>query len=500
MVDIQFPDLRSDRMSHAVSSIQRRAEKITDEDDLQRLLVPTEVLQRLNSSDSQLVLGRRGTGKTHMLRVFSYDCCKLQHLAYYCDCTRLGSGLAGMKVSPQSVAQKYFNSILSWLCESLWEDIEKLEAPERYREDSADREMLRLIEKSKLGDGENSYDYATLTKSVESLVSTLQSNRLYIIIDEWAQIPYDAQPYVAEYLKRSLNCIPSISLKILAVNYQCQFSLNADHSTIGLQRGADLPDVIELDHYFVILQRQESAINFFIKVLYRHLGVSLEWPISATDEEVKATVSRLFTQYDTLVEIIRAAEGNCRDFLCIFNRAYFDHFMQSTDTMAISKRHVMKAATSWFETEKLANVKAEPDVMDTIAYLINEVLKGYKSRSFLVEESKSDHPRLNRMLNERLLHKLPDTYSHPDRPGVRHYIYTIDYAAYARLRGTVNAINEKVFYGHDEDENDAVPMDDKRSIRRIIFDPDSEEIEGSQISLKNDYPDLPLWIAAKGQE
>jgi hypothetical protein len=183
--------------------------------------------------------------------------------------------------------------------------------------------------------------------------------------------------------------------------------------------------------------------------------------------------------------LVRAAEGNSRDFLCIFSRAYFDEFRQSSASNAISIPNVVKAAGSWFDSEKAGNVFAEKTARETLAHLVNHVLKGYKSRTFLVESSKAENPRLIRLLNERVLHKLNGTYSHPDRPGVRHDLFTVDYGAYARLRETVDAVREPVFWENDErsvlseeERSLLVPVDDKRSIRRITFDPDDLSVTG----------------------
>ncbi len=83
------------------------------------------------------------------------------------------------------------------------------------------------------------------------------------------------------------------------------------------------------------------------------------------------------------------------------------------------------------------------------------------------------------MLNERIVHRLNEVYSHPDRPGLRYEIFTLDHGAYVRFRGTVNEPKQNIFYftenigGLAADEKDSVvSFDDKRSIRRIVFDPD----------------------------
>jgi hypothetical protein len=334
--------------------------------------------------------------------------------------------------------------------------------------------------------GRSVFNYRQIADSLETVVRELRVPRLYVILDEWAQVPFDAQPFFAEYLKRGVLSVPHICAKILAVNYQCQFSVHYNGNRVGLERGADVPDAIDMDQYLVYDEKREFVTSFFAQLLYNHLGVNLGWNLSASPEEkTDCVVRQLFTQQKAFVELVRAAEGNCRDFLCIFSRAYFDEFRQSSSSYAISIPNVVRAASSWFDTEKAANVYAEKITRETLAYLINHVLKGYKSRTFLVESSKAENPRLVRLLNERVLHRLSGTYSHPDKPGVRHDLFTVDYGAYARLRGTKDEIQEQMFWEQEhldslsaEQRSLLVPVDDKRSIRRITFDPDDLSVTG----------------------
>ena len=65
--------LTSSVFRQAVSGLQKRAEKQTDWQKLEEVFVKTDLFDRVGSPDSQLVLGRRGTGKTHLLRVFHKD-------------------------------------------------------------------------------------------------------------------------------------------------------------------------------------------------------------------------------------------------------------------------------------------------------------------------------------------------------------------------------------------------------------------------------------------
>lgn len=97
----------------------------------------------------------------------------------------------------------------------------------------------------------------------------------------------------------------------------------------------------------------------------------------------------------------------------------------------------------------------------------------------MVEATKAQSPVLTRLLNERILHRLSGFYSHKDRPGERYELFNINYGAYVRFKGTVNEpylsvlpLTSDVSKLSEEEQRFLVPLDDKRSIRRIVFNPD----------------------------
>ncbi len=343
-----------------------------------------------------------------------------------------------------------------------------------------------LVAHIKPGDGElaSVFNYRQISDTLGVLLEDLEIERFYLVIDEWAQIPLVAQPYVAEFIKRSLLTVQTISVKILAVNYQCRFSDQIDGNAIGMQRGADFTDVIDIDQYFVFDENSSLVTEFFGQLLYNHLGAELGWDLALTKEQKNKTIRRLFTQEPAFAELVRAAEGNCRDFICIFAKAYLEGYRQAGLSKAISIPHIRAAAGSWYSNEKESNIRAEKEIRETISFLLDKVLKGYKSRTFLVESGREEHPRLNRLLNERILHRLNMKYSHPDRPGLRYELFSLDYGAYVAYRGTVNEPNQQILFSKEdirtlpEDEKQGiVPFDDRRSIRRIVFDPDKLTVE-----------------------
>jgi len=501
---VDSQDLNSDAFKHAVVSIQKRAEKITEWRRLAEIFVPLDARARVETSDAQLVLGRRGTGKTHLIRAFQGDAERHGQVVFYYDCTRLGSGYSGLKVSPQAAASKYFAALLNEIGTDLHNLSIDMERPRASIQHDVMRELVEsfvpLMSPGPAGAEQSLFNYAQIARTIEHVLTALDLSRLFVILDEWAQVPFDAQPHFAEFIKRSLAVIPRLSLKLIAVNYQCKFSTSVAGNVIGLQRGADIPDIVDLDGYLILSERGDVVTDFFSQVLYNHLGVELGWDLTANARHKRDTVEGLFTQRDTFVELVRAAEGNCRDLLCIFAKAYFDEFRGSTISKSVSKPNIVHAATEWFDSEKLASIKAERDVVDTLTYIMDTVLKDYKARTFMVETGRANHQRMIRLLNERVLHKLSGTYATKDRPGVRYELFTVDYGAFVRFRGTACQVDEEVFIENagteQSDGRSLVPVDDRRSIRRIIFDPEEVRIRDYSRSYRVTESDLPLWRAA----
>ena len=475
--------LNGPRFRRAVVSIQRRAEKELDWKRVADVFVRSDLLDRVQARATQLILGRRGTGKTHLIRVFHEEAVCQGDMAVYLDCTHLGSGYTGLKLAPRIIAQKYFIALLNDLGTELFDQAVRMELPEGERQQAIigrlSEGLMPQLRFPTLEDQGPDFNYRQIVDLFSQVVELFKARTLFIILDEWAQIPRDAQAYFAEYVKRAIACVPTVALKILAVNYQCAFSFHENDNLIGLERGADITDTIDLDRYLVYDEKSDFVKLFFAQLLYNHLGVELDWPLDiAPEEKRKWIVGKLFTQERAFIELVRAAEGNARDFLCIFSKAFFDEYRRASNSNSISIPNVVAAATTWFDQEKAANVLAEPEARETLLHIMEKVLKGYKSRTFLVESSKAEHPRLLRLLNERVLHRLNETYSHPDRPGVRYDIFTVDYGTYARFRDTVNQVEDHVFLDRDKrgqlnsaEQSLWVPVDDNRSIRRIVFDP-----------------------------
>ena len=80
-------------ISQAVAAIPQRSER---QQDLQKLVgsfVDVGILPQIRNVNNQIIFGRRGTGKTHILRVLADELSKgaLNDIALYVDARTLGS-------------------------------------------------------------------------------------------------------------------------------------------------------------------------------------------------------------------------------------------------------------------------------------------------------------------------------------------------------------------------------------------------------------------------
>jgi len=481
MTEWKKPEL-NDEFAKAVAAIRKRAEKQTDWGKLSDTYVHTDLAYRASTSDSQLVLGRRGTGKTHMFRALQEKLGSKGEVIYYIDCRTLGSGLVGLEEKPEQTATKYFRSLLNEIGTRMLDMAMRMEMPPSGIQQKVENTIYGLTTQMEPSHTEDSikptFNYRQITESLRAIIEDLRVGCLFIIMDEWAQIPTTVQPYVAEYIKRAIMTVPEVCIKLLALNYQFHLSKQSSEGIIGIQRGADIPDVLDFDSYLIYDENPDLVTGFFSEVLYNHLGVELLWDLVVTREEKAKRILDIFTQQNAFIELVRAAEGNCRDFLCIFTGAFWD-CRQQGNSKNISIPHIRNAASNWYDNEKYVNIRGETVLEKTLTFIMNNIIKGYKSRTFMVEASKAQSPVLIRLLNERILHKLSGFYSHKDRPGERYELFNVDYGAYVRFKGTVNEpyqlalpFTSEVPELPTDEQRFMVPLDDKRSIRRIVFDPD----------------------------
>jgi len=464
-------EIRSDAIQDAVKGIERRAEREADFRKLYDIYVDRGVLRSLTPNTNQIILGRRGVGKTHLLHYYQDHVLTRPKpvLFQLHDCRKLGSGLASVSESPVSIAINMFTEFLNNVASAAFDSLDTIEggAPE-----DAGLAVLAFQDTiSRPGRAGSLLDFTNLGNTLDRFRAACEKESLILALDEWVSIPLQAQPYFAEYLKRTFFTNPCICCKIGTVTYQTRMSAQTKHGTIGLESGADVFSDINLDNYFVWEEDQPGVQDFFAQALYNHLAEGVGWDLDIDPSRKQAqVVSTFFTQENIFIELCRAAEGNCRDFLNVFRLAYQD-FYRDHNANRIGIRNLNTAAEAWYQQDKLRNLGEESNLEEFLNHLIQNVIRKRKSKTFMVSYRDISHPLLARLFSARLLHPLRTTWTHPDRPGEPYHLVTIDYGCYRALRNTRAEPSQLVFFSTgSEEHDDLVPLDDRRSIRRIALE------------------------------
>lgn len=506
----------------SVSRILQRSERQDDFAKIVDSFVDTGIIEQVDNSNNQIIYGRRGTGKTHVLKYLEQKVLDTPNaITLYIDCRSLGSSsqftdpdkpmaircLSLFKDLLQLLNQRFLEELtsnvqdqdvvnkgLDYLSQLQNAVIEpKKEFVEMTMESTADQQMSRgakfTMEPSKIGielEGKNSrsakvdrtYSVTTenkvffpeITTIIKDFLNHLDKSCL-LLIDEWASLPFDIQPYLAELLKRGIIPISRITVKIASLEYRSNFYVHTENTSTGLEIGSDIAANIDIDDYYVYDKNPKEISSFFAEVLHKHMEIDLEKDYLSQKFSVgdgRSLVAALFYSDEIFSELVRASEGVIRDLINVFTKAFFETKKQKS--AKVDKNVITSVAQQWYEQDKERNLTDE--LKEILGRIIRDVIGEKKARSFLVPRNLESNRYIQQLFDFRILHVIKRGYADKDNPGERYNIYTLDYGTYVDLLKTKNKpVEEFLFTDLDEKEDVAliVPFDDKRSIRRIIL-------------------------------
>ncbi len=508
-------------LAKAVAGIPQRSEKQSDTQKLVEAFVDPGILPQVDNINSQIIYGRRGTGKTHVLRVLQSSLKTHGNICVlYVDARTFGSTSQFADVNVPLPARctslwrdllgEVYNGLLDFVVHQEGPDVDSaLEhlnlfeegflSPLRVikQESATDKQTSKVSSKSG-ADAKLSLTTSALTASVSgeraqevesastysfeysdkvifsSICSPITkilaffNAQLFILLDEWSTLPLDVQPYFAEFIKRSFLPLANVAFKIGTLEYRSDFGANTPNGLIGFEIGADISAFLDIDDYYVYDRNPEGITNAFASILVRHLSNDLPQGYLAQlgIETGEKLASKLFTERKVFQELVRASEGVVRDLINIFSKAYF--VAHRKDREKIERDAVLEAARQWFEQDKERNLSDE--LRAVLRRITDEVIGSRKARSFLLPKELDRHATIQQLFDLRVLDLVQRGYADKDKPGVRYNIYSLDYGTYVDLMNT----SKKPEVGFQEaeqiDEKEyLVPFDDKRSIRRIIL-------------------------------
>ncbi len=505
--------------------LTRRAEAVAPATLVETFVDVGAMFTRLSSADHQILYGRRGTGKTHALQYLAAQAKARGEIAVYIDLQTLGSS-GGVYADPHldvpEAGTRLLVDTLSAIHEELLDAaLDTLSEPavdsclpilEKLADDITDVEIRgeeerRFQTATQVSDGSHTgisaaassrgpsfelsatadrtaahsdehelivrgrprhrVHFGTLSSTLRKLVKALPHKRLWLLLDEWSNVPTHLQPYLADLLRRSLFPVHGVSVKIAAIEQRSTFRLDdTAGSYVGIEVGADAAADVDLDDFMVFGSDEESASRFFGQLLIRHLtAISAGTDRQRNYSSAEAFIRSAFTQEPAFRELVRAAEGVPRDAINIIQLA-----ATKANDRHISLDHVRSAARTWYLRDKEKAVESKPEARALLHWIIDRVIAHRRARAFLLQQH-TDDLLIRWLYDARVLHLVKRGISATDRPGVRFDAYALDYGCYVDLLVTQRA-PKGLLPTDDPTRFVDIPPDDYRSIRSAILELD----------------------------
>jgi Cdc6-like AAA superfamily ATPase len=315
--------IASDELASVVSKFIDQADDVPDE-RLVASYVGRGIEGKLDNENAQVVYGRRGTGKTHLLKVYAREIARSgsSRAAIYVDLKRTtDSELVADLARPDDVPAHMIH-ILS----SLRNQLEREIGSHRGRDGAADAlaQLDALIGQVKMRDlsvtagdstkkvadeaaelnvtasanprisaklgsggteeqqshvktsgrGVDYVNFTQLSSRLRTLLDAADLDRVVLVLDEWSSIDPRIQPDLADFLTRAL---PSdrFTLKFGAIQHRSQFMRSLEQGRhIGLDRRHDLATPIDLDDVVVFDEANARAVDVFSDMLFRHIALT----------------------------------------------------------------------------------------------------------------------------------------------------------------------------------------------------------------------------------
>ncbi len=484
---------------HSVSQIAVRAEWQQSLQRLAQTFVDPGVIEQLVNDNSQIIYGRRGTGKTHILKFIEQgieERGQATRLVLFLDMRVLGSGSINAEEGRpphiratsilRDVLEQIHGKLLAYITDPKGdieagavdaldklvnatkrtvltnEELVQGKAQSNSKDESAGLELalsLRPELRLKAGDASNNQQQSTLERSgrpqqalyyqevgqaLNEVLECCKIENLTLLLDEWTAVPMEIQPLLADYLKRCFLAHPCICLKVASIRHRSQFQTQIGDNRVGFEVGADVAATLELDENFVFERDRKKSLNLFAELLHRHLQTEAAQQASAQDylqvtyeiNSASDLIEKVFTGAPAFTELVRAGEGIPRDFIQIFSKAFFNSV--GAGASKIDAGAVRVAANEWYGIDKSENLDSEEEELFNL--ISGHVVGKHRVTSFAVRKRQERHRLICQLVDLRLFHLVRRNWMRDEaNPGDRWTVFRIDYGSYAPLMGTKRA-------------------------------------------------------------
>ena len=508
-------DIKSRRVQQSVSKLDGflRAEYNSEKNYLE-YYAGLETLDKVISIKDQIIYGRRGTGKTHLLKALQEKLLAddQKYLPVYIDLRTFKPTLESdndlyyaliifQEIVVEVLKCVYVN--LDYLYQEYTVEQQKIIIDPQRRKISALLEKFnrnfdgksftkmgetgfRVNEVKKLAtnlkiakipelfgskevnkeieseDEKIKYiSFSDMSDAISQLLEAVDIDRIFCLLDEWSEIPETSQYILAEFLKRTF--VPKkVTLKIAAIPNRTQL---ISENRIGLEDGGDIFGY-PLDNRYIYELYPEITKAFFNELLYKQLYLMAPqlYEIFYDNKEKRPVHNfiNIFLANQALREILIASAGIPRDFLNIFISAY-NIFFTKTNNRHLVVADIRNATVEWYGVDKKKTVDANSNAKLLLDKIINDILITKKRCHFLIPEKYEKVKELNDLIDLRVIHLRKRGISHKGNKGVVYNVYYLDYACYTSTNLYHNKINTSLL-------NEIETIDDFREIRRVSLE------------------------------
>jgi len=479
-------NLRDKEISDVVNFLRNivRAEYAANKNFLE-YYAEKKYLDKVNNLQNQVIYGRRGTGKTHLLRALQeaviVDFDNVRIIPVYIDLRKFKPLL--QESNPMYCALIVFKEIALEVFAAIIENIPTLFGLNEYTQSDLEhiKSIKQILQKyaedlnysldginlTKLGDvdfdinevknyelslGLSSQPYvggkverkedlsgkdkrlkyisfAEISEILNTLVFKLNLERVMLLLDEWSEISKDYQYILAELLKTAFIA-SGFTCKLAAIPNRTKL---INDKRIGLEDGGDIFG-ISLDNRFIYEINPLGTKAFFNELLFNHMStINPELFSEYYDKENKQPSVRFIEDFlnpNAMKELLIASSGIPRDFINIFINSYMKYEDSGTTYKTISVRDVRKGTTEWYEVDKKKAVESQQQAKILLDSIINEIIINRKSCHFLVPQLCSTNDWFQSLIDLRVIHLRKEGISHKGKKNVAYNVYYIDYACY----------------------------------------------------------------------
>ncbi|MCP1311301.1 ORC-CDC6 family AAA ATPase [Paenibacillus tyrfis] len=518
-------NLHDDNVRNTIEELSNiiRAEHIENVSFLD-LYAGRETIKNISNIQNQVIYGRRGTGKTHLLKAFQEllvtDFQSEKKLPIYIDLRKLLPLIPSGNNDPVLLGILIFKYIIQEVCDVLVENVKFIFDFNHFefRTDNTESEKLQwLAEKlkklnysfdgkefkkldefklnqeeiSKLvgslklnkspefnASGEKQIKDTTETKKglylsfadISNILSDipegLDLRRIIVLLDEWSEIPIESQPFLAELVKRAF-ITSKFSFKIAAIPFRTKLGYSTESKFFGLEEGGDIFG-FNLDNRLVYEVNKQQTRDFFNELLFKHItSINQDIHKIYLDPNTRKASTGFINEFfatQALREILLASAGVPRDFINLFINSY-DKFLLNTSSAnkRIGVRHIRLATIDWYKTDKKERVDNNYHARQLLEKIVNEIVLKKQKTHFLIPDKHANNVYLQQLIDLRVIHLRKVGYSHQDNKGVSYNVYSIDYGCYTSINIPQSSLDSALL-------SDLDTIDNFRDIRRVSLE------------------------------